>query len=58
MQCGSTSSWTRNRDGEPTLSLYDWYVYPRNGRIEELWPITARGAPFIDACLALVEAGA
>ena len=29
---------------DPTVNLYDWYVCTRNGRVEALWPITARGA--------------
>jgi D-serine deaminase-like pyridoxal phosphate-dependent protein len=29
---------------DPTVNLYDWYVCVRNGVVEELWPITARGA--------------
>ena len=29
---------------DPTVNLYDWYVGVRNGRVETLWPITARGA--------------
>ena len=29
---------------DPTVNLYDWYVCMRNGRVEALWPITARGA--------------
>lgn len=28
---------------DPTANLYDWYVGIRNGRVESLWPITARG---------------
>jgi 3-hydroxy-D-aspartate aldolase len=26
------------------FDLYDWYVCVRDGRVEALWPITARGA--------------
>jgi hypothetical protein len=26
------------------VNLYDWYVCVRKGIVEELWPITARGA--------------
>lgn len=26
-----------------TVNLYDWYVCIRNGRVEPLWTITARG---------------
>ena len=29
---------------DPTVNLYDWYVCVRNGVVEQLWPITARGA--------------
>jgi 3-hydroxy-D-aspartate aldolase len=29
---------------DPTINLYDWYVCVRNGTVEDLWPITARGA--------------
>ena len=29
---------------DPTVNLYDWYVCVRNGAVEALWPITARGA--------------
>jgi 3-hydroxy-D-aspartate aldolase len=29
---------------DPTINLYDWYVCVRKGRVEALWPITARGA--------------
>src|SRR5215469_12636517 len=29
---------------DPTVNLYDWYVAIRNNRVEQLWPITARGA--------------
>ena len=29
---------------DPTVNLFDWYVGIRNGRVETLWPITARGA--------------
>lgn len=29
---------------DPTVNLYDFYVCVRNGRVEALWPITARGA--------------
>ncbi len=28
---------------DPTVNLYDWYVGIRNGHVESLWPITARG---------------
>ena len=29
---------------DPTVNLHDWYVCMRNGIVEALWPITARGA--------------
>ena len=29
---------------DPTVNLYDYYVCIRGGRVEALWPITARGA--------------
>ncbi|MBT6275832.1 MAG: DSD1 family PLP-dependent enzyme [Chromatiales bacterium] len=29
---------------DPTVNLYDWLVGVRVGRVESLWPITARGA--------------
>ncbi|MSP05752.1 MAG: DSD1 family PLP-dependent enzyme [Acetobacteraceae bacterium] len=29
---------------DPTVDRYDWYVGVRNGRVECLWPVTARGA--------------
>jgi 3-hydroxy-D-aspartate aldolase len=29
---------------DPTVNLYDAYVCMRNGRVEALWPVTARGA--------------
>jgi 3-hydroxy-D-aspartate aldolase len=28
---------------DPTCNVHDWYVGIRNGRVECLWPITARG---------------
>ncbi len=31
---------------DPTINLYDWYVCVRNGFVEDLWPITARGAVY------------
>ena len=31
---------------DPTVNLHDWYVGVRNGVVEELWPISARGAMF------------
>jgi D-threonine aldolase len=29
---------------DPTVNLHDWYVCVRRGRVEALWPISARGA--------------
>jgi len=29
---------------DPTVNLHDWYVGIRDGRVEALWPISARGA--------------
>jgi len=29
---------------DPSINLHDWYVGIRNGRVEALWPIAARGA--------------
>ena len=29
---------------DPTVNLYDWYICVRSGLVEEIWPITARGA--------------
>lgn len=29
---------------DPTVNLHDWIVAVRNGRVEEIWPVTARGA--------------
>ncbi len=29
---------------DPTVNLYDWYVCVRNGRVQALWPVVARGA--------------
>ena len=29
---------------DPTVNLYDHFVCVRGGRVEALWPITARGA--------------
>ena len=31
---------------DPTVDLYDWHVCIRGGRVEQLWPITARGAVY------------
>jgi 3-hydroxy-D-aspartate aldolase len=29
---------------DPTINLYDWYVGVRAGRVEAVWPVSARGA--------------
>jgi 3-hydroxy-D-aspartate aldolase len=31
---------------DPTCNSHDWYVGVRNGRVECLWPVTARGMGF------------
>ena len=31
---------------DPTVNLHDWFVGVRNGRVESLWPVSARGAVF------------
>ncbi|HUJ86283.1 MAG TPA: DSD1 family PLP-dependent enzyme [Burkholderiales bacterium] len=31
---------------DPTVNLYDWYVCLRDGRVEALWPVSARGAVY------------
>jgi len=31
---------------DPTVDRYDWYVGVRNGRVECLWPVSARGAMY------------
>jgi 3-hydroxy-D-aspartate aldolase len=31
---------------DPTVNLYDWYVCVRANRVEQVWPITARGAVY------------
>jgi len=31
---------------DPTCNVYDWYVGIRNGKVECLWPVTARGLAF------------
>ncbi|MEM7221655.1 MAG: 3-hydroxy-D-aspartate aldolase BhcC [Pseudomonadota bacterium] len=28
---------------DPTCNVHDWYVGVRNGKVESLWPVTARG---------------
>src|SRR2546427_12926457 len=29
---------------DPTVNLYDWFVCVRKGKVEALWPVSARGA--------------
>lgn len=31
---------------DPTVNLRDWYVGVRNGKVETLWPVSARGKLF------------
>ena len=31
---------------DPTCNVYDWYVGVRDGKVECLWPVTARGMAF------------
>jgi 3-hydroxy-D-aspartate aldolase len=31
---------------DPTVNLHDWYVCVRDGSVESLWPVSARGALF------------
>ena len=31
---------------DPTCNLHDWYVGVRNGKVELIWPITARGLAY------------
>lgn len=31
---------------DPTCNLHDWYVAVRDGQVEALWPVTARGMAF------------
>lgn len=31
---------------DPTCNIHDWYVGVRNGKVECLWPVTARGMAF------------
>ncbi|WP_108259118.1 type III PLP-dependent enzyme domain-containing protein [Mangrovicoccus ximenensis] len=31
---------------DPTCNLHDWYAGLRGGRVETLWPVTARGKVF------------
>jgi 3-hydroxy-D-aspartate aldolase len=31
---------------DPTCNLHDWYVGVRNGKVETLWPVSARGKAY------------
>lgn len=31
---------------DPTCNVHDWYVCVRNGKVEALWPVSARGKAF------------
>lgn len=31
---------------DPTCNLHDWYVGVRNGKVESLWPVSARGKAY------------
>jgi 3-hydroxy-D-aspartate aldolase len=31
---------------DPTCNLHDWYVGVRNGKVETVWPVSARGKSF------------
>ncbi|HUS55010.1 MAG TPA: DSD1 family PLP-dependent enzyme [Thermohalobaculum sp.] len=31
---------------DPTCNVHDWYVGVRNGKVETLWPVTARGLAY------------
>ncbi|MCY4260475.1 MAG: DSD1 family PLP-dependent enzyme, partial [Rhodobacteraceae bacterium] len=31
---------------DPTCNVHDWYVGVRNGRVETLWPVSARGKAY------------
>ncbi len=31
---------------DPTVNLHDWFVGVRNGKVETLWPVTARGKAY------------
>jgi 3-hydroxy-D-aspartate aldolase len=31
---------------DPTVNLYEWYVCVRGGKVEALWPVSARGAHY------------
>lgn len=31
---------------DPTCNVHDWYVGVRNGKVEQIWPVTARGLAY------------
>ena len=31
---------------DPTCNVHDWYVGVRNGKVETLWPVSARGKAY------------
>lgn len=31
---------------DPTCNVHDWYVGVRNGKVEKIWPVTARGLAY------------
>ena len=31
---------------DPTCNLHDWYVGVRNGKVEVVWPVSARGKAY------------
>ena len=33
---------------DPTCNVHDWYVGVRNGKVETLWPVSARGKAYYD----------
>jgi D-serine deaminase-like pyridoxal phosphate-dependent protein len=42
--CLGDQVWLIPGHCDPTVNLHDWYVGVRHGRVEALWPISARGA--------------
>jgi hypothetical protein len=41
--CGLPMQFYSGVDSDPTCNLHDWYVGIRKGKVETLWPISARG---------------
>jgi 3-hydroxy-D-aspartate aldolase len=31
---------------DPTCNVHDWYVGVRNGKVEVVWPVSARGKAY------------